>query len=247
VLFVKLVQDAAYVCECASSMVRLFCKLRRGGAADRYTYTKSPSLEEQEVQPPPPPRQTFSMLPLRNNANFLQSHVGRKSSSKKNKKKGANHLQQDKKCQASNIDEVEIADLPSVPTAIGYQSSLSEDEWLEEQSRSSRYATWDDEELMVLASGQQQDEEEGDVDRYTTLVVMDSSIETSPSSPLLQDSFESVEQEIGNQLQRERERLKATIVENNTAGPQAAGISFDLCFGTNATTAVEAVVASNSD
>ena len=234
--------------------MRLLCKFRPsrrnislGGAADRYTYTKSPSLEEQEVQPQPQPRQTFSLLPLRSNVSFLKSRASRKSSSKENKKKEANHLQHDK-CQESNIDEGEIANLHSVPTAIGYQSSLSEDEWLDEQSRASRYATWDDEELKVLASGQQQDEEAGEVDRYTTLVVMDSSIETSSSSPSLQDSFESVEeQKIGNQLQRERERLKATIVENNTAGPKAAGITFDLCFGPNATKAMQAVVASECD
>lgn len=177
-------------------MVRLFRKLRQpsrcatADVGDGCSTESSPLSFSQEQQ--------LELIQKRSNASFLSKASSCTSSRRTRKKK--------QKKEHTRNDEIDVDDLPlidRIPTAIGYQSSGSEDEWLEERSRTSRYALWDEEEQRMVRAADEE-EREAVSDRYS--VCLADPFETSDSS------FDSVEEKVGEELQREREQLKATIV-----------------------------------
>ena len=137
--------------------------------------------------------------------------------------------------QQAAIDFDSLPIIDRVPTAIGYQSSFSEED-TNDGSRSSRYRTWEHEvELGKENDGDDYDYISATDDRYSIF----DDLESLSSSSSVHDSITSIESKIGKELHHQRESFRDNMIRLTESADLAIAVEardafsrLEYCFST---------------
>ena len=152
---------------------------------------------------------------------------------------GLMQIHQRRKKKHSSIDFDSLPIIDRVPTAIGYQSSCSEEGTDDGTPLSSRYRMWEhEEEVFKQNPSDDYDYISATDDRYSIFEGLDSLSSVSSTSDSDSGSVSSIESKIGHELQRQRTAFRDNIIrltrsaDLSGTGEEARGTlaHLDHCF-----------------